>query len=82
MLHCNVDFNASVVNNDIMWLLQIMNSIDEEQYIYIVSAKVFDILLEPYHGSKMQRTQLQNRLQEPSKDCKNKFPKISGRMGK
>ena len=45
-------------------------------------AKVFDILLEPYNGSQMLRTQLQNRLQEPSKDYKNKFPKISGRMGK
>ena len=44
--------------------------------------KVFDILLDPYHGSQMLRTQLQIRLQTPSKDYKKKFPKILGRMEK
>ena len=38
--------------------------------------KVFDILLDPYHGSQMLRVQLQIGLQKSSKDCKNSFPKI------
>ena len=36
-LHCNVVFNVSVVNNDIMRLLQFMKSIEQGQYIYIVN---------------------------------------------
>ena len=39
--------------------------------------KVFDILLDPYHGSQMLRVQLQIGLQKSSRDYKNSFPKIS-----
>ena len=38
---------------------------------------VFDILLDPYHWSKMLNTQLQIRFHEPSKGYKNNFPQIS-----
>ena len=40
--------------------------------------KVFDRLLDHYHGLQMLHTQLQIRLQEQSKEYKNNFPKISG----
>ena len=39
--------------------------------------KVFDIPLDPYHGSQMLLVQLQIGLQKSSKDYKNSFPKIS-----
>ena len=64
-----------------MWLLQIIKPIEQEQHIYFMT-KVFDILLDPCHGLQMPRSQLQIRLQEPSIDYKNKFPKISERMEK
>ena len=75
-LHCNVVFNISVVNNDIMRLLQIMKSIEQGQYIYIVN-DISDISIwytaRPLYGPRMLGTQLQIRLQEPSKDYKKKF---------
>ena len=40
-------------------------------------AKVFDTMLESYHGLQMLSTQLQIRLQEPSKGYKNNFPQLS-----
>ena len=36
--------------------------------------KVFDTLLDPYHGPQMLRTQLQIRLPEPHKGYKSNFP--------
>ena len=44
--------------------------------------KVFDILLDSYHGPQMLRTQQQIMLHEQSKGYKNKFSQILERMRK
>ena len=44
--------------------------------------KVFDILQGSCHGQQILRTQLQSRLQEPSKGYKNGCLQISGKMKK
>ena len=66
-----------------MRLLQLIISIEqEEECIYIAYDKIFDILLDPYHGQQMLRAQLQIRLQKTSKDHRNKFSQTSGRVEK
>ena len=50
--------------------------------IFALFMTIFDILVDPYHGPQILRTQLQIKLPDPSKGCKNTFPQISERMGK
>ena len=75
----------------LMFQLQIMVScgyfklerhLKKNSIFTLFMTKVFDILLDPYNGLQMPRSQLQIRLQESSIDYKNKFPKISERMEK
>ena len=65
-----------------MRLLQITKSIEQGQYIYIVN-DISDISIwytaRPLYGPRMLGTQLQIRLQEPSKDYK-KNSRILGKM--
>ena len=55
-----------------------MNSIEQQQYIYIVYDKSIYILWEPHIGPQMLHMQLKISLKKSSKD----FQQVSGRMEK